>query len=67
MKNPKEEAIDLFNSFKGFRVKYTHVKKCCRVAIQLLFDAGFPGYPSQAEYDEWAKHWNDTLIELEKL
>lgn len=67
MKTPKEEADDLFNSMKGFRVKHSHSKKCAKVAIQLLFDAGFPGYPSQSEYDEWAKHWNDTLTELEKL
>jgi len=82
MKDPKEEAQELYGEYITLlfsfvsgdvpvRIPYTirrvMAKECVKVAIQLLFDANFPGYPSQAEYDEWAEHWNQTLIELNKL
>ena len=33
---PKEKAIEIFNSMKGFKVKHSHSKKCAINAVSLV-------------------------------
>ena len=38
MTKAQAEAQKIFNSMKGFRVKYSHLKKCAINAVQLTID-----------------------------
>lgn len=69
MKTPSEEAINLFNSMKGFRVKHSHSKKCAKVCVQrimkleCLTDEAWLNVPDEYKI----QYWKEVLIELEKI
>lgn len=64
---PKEEAVELFNAMKGFRIEHFHSKKCARVAVKFLLNNGRPEFTDQKSCDEWTEHWYQTLLEIDKL
>jgi len=61
MKTPKEEAVELFNAMKGFRIKHTHSKKCAKVAVRKILEV--IGDSMFSEYE----HYEKVLTELDKL
>ena len=71
MKDPKTEASDLFNSLKGFRVKYSHTKKCAKICVNKILEAmpktiAIDGYgPAQFKNPD-IEYWEEVLNELEK-
>jgi len=74
MTTSKDKAIELVNSFLPFTDTETNTvainqnaKKCALICIQELYDADYPGYPSQAEYDKWSLFLEDVKREIVKL
>lgn len=61
MKDPKIEALELFNAMKGFRIKHSHSKKCAKVAVNLVLKV--IGDERFTEY----QHYENILSELDKL
>lgn len=66
MKIPKEEAVELFNAMKGFRVKHTHSKKCAKVAVNRILDAIQMFEPSPLRLQIF-DHYIKVLKELDNL
>jgi len=58
MNTPKEEAWEIFNSMKGFRVKFSHAKKCAIKTVLLLH--------KHCE-KESKTYWNEVEKELNKI
>jgi len=58
METPKEKALEIFNSMKGFRVKHSHSKKCALNAVKLLQD-----YCDTQSFS----YWSDVEQELNKI
>ncbi len=55
----QEKAEQLFQSMKGFRVKYSHTKKCVKLAIKEVLDV--------VEDNELRQYYEEVLKETEKL
>lgn len=66
---PKQDAEALFNSMKGFRVKHSHVRKCAKIACDLLINR-LPSINDtppihRKSQDAYSQHWQQVKIELD--
>jgi hypothetical protein len=70
---PKEKAEELFNQMKGFRVKYSHSKKCGLVALRMLIQSSpsLPILSNSGNYfdniTESTEYWKQVEVEFMKI
>jgi len=63
---PKQEAEALFESMKGFRVKYSHSLKCAMITVdKILGYLEADGFPPEVEY--WKEVKSELLIIKKQL
>lgn len=60
MNKAEQEAIRIFESMKGFRVKHSHSKKCAIKAVELTI-------ANCCVEGNGINFYNDVLIELKKI
>jgi len=73
VKAPKEEAEEIFNSMKGFRVRHSHSKKCGLIAIRMVIESS-PSLPILSDTGVYGddialstEYWKEVEKEFIKL
>jgi hypothetical protein len=69
MITPKQNAEELFNAMKGFRVKHSHIRKCAKVVCDVMIaelNTNFTPEKGALLHNSRVAHWTFVKLELDK-